>query len=285
MKNLITTLLFAACFLGTIAAQNKSSLLWKISGNGLTEPSYIYGTIHIICPQDYHMRDAIKTAFAQTKQVYLEIDFDNPKMMQKMMASSMLTNGKTARDYLSEEEYQILDANFKNTLGMGMNQLQTLKPLILLSMSYISLIACQPQSFEATFVNMAKTQNKEVLGLETVDFQMGIFDKIPLDMQYKMIADIVKQKDKALLEFKELVSIYKQENIEGLLDLMNTSEWNFDDFEDILINNRNKTWTDKFTEIANENSTFFAVGAGHLAGEKGWLQLLKNKGYIVEAIK
>jgi uncharacterized protein YbaP (TraB family) len=281
----LTSLALVMLVFNVTFAQKEPSLLWKVSGNGLTEPSYIYGTIHIICPQDYHMREAIKTAFAQTKQVYLEIDFDNPQIMQKMMASSLLTNGKTAKDYLTDEQYQILDKNFKNTIGIGMNQLQTLKPLMLLSMSYVSMISCQPQSFETIFVNMSKNQNKEVLGLETVDFQMGIFDQIPLGMQYKMIADIVKQKDKALLEFKELVSIYKHEDIEGLLHLMNTSEWNFDGFEDILINNRNKTWADKFPEITKEKSTFFAVGAGHLAGEKGWLQLLKDKGYNVEAIK
>ncbi len=278
-KLLITCVFFIVIVFGSIAQD--TSLLWKVSGNGIKEPSYIFGTIHLICPQDYSMRDEIKDAFASVSQIYLEIDFDDPHMMQQMMGMAMLTNGKTAKDYLTDEEYQLLDAKFKSKIGAGMAQLQSMKPIMLLSMSYMSMLSCQPISFETIFANMAKEQNKEVYGLETIEYQMGIFDQIPLDEQYEIIADMMRQEDKALSEFQDLVAVYKQEDIEGLLKLMEDSEWSMDNYVDAMINKRNKEWAAKFDTIAKEKSTFFAVGAGHLGGKEGWLQLLKEKGYTV----
>ncbi|MGQ1785174.1 TraB/GumN family protein [Saccharicrinis sp. GN24d3] len=280
---LFSTALCLFVFLATNAQE--SSLLWRISGNGLSEPSYIYGTIHLICPQDYSMKSKVKACFAETQQVYLEVDFDDPQMMQKMMSMSMLTNGETARDYLTDEEYAYLDDKFKNTIGTGMAQLQVMKPLILLSMSYISILQCQPVSFETVFVEMAKEDDKEVLGLETLEQQMSFFNEIPLTEQFKMVSDIVKQEDKARDEFNTLVKIYNSENIKGLLEFMDESEWSMEKYEEILIHGRNKDWASKLDSIAKEKPTFFAVGAGHLAGENGWLSLLEKKGYNVEAVK
>ncbi|WP_430934947.1 TraB/GumN family protein [Saccharicrinis sp. 156] len=280
---LFSTALCLFVFLATNAQE--SSLLWRISGNGLSEPSYIYGTIHLICPQDYSMKSKVKACFAETQQVYLEVDFDDPQMMQKMMSMSMLTNGETARDYLTDEEYAYLDDKFKNTIGTGMAQLQVMKPLILLSMSYISILQCQPVSFETVFVEMAKEEDKEVLGLESLEQQMSFFNEIPLTEQFKMVSDIVKQEDKARDEFNTLVKIYNSENIKGLLEFMDESEWSMEKYEEILIHGRNKDWASKLDSIAKEKPTFFAVGAGHLAGENGWLSLLEKKGYNVEAVK
>jgi len=285
MRKLTLLLIFTIGVFSTAFSQTESSLLWKINGNGLEKPSYVYGTIHVICPQDYIMADKVKKAFSESDQVYLELDFDDPEMMQKIMGLSMLGNGKTAKDYLSEEEYKLLDEKFNSAIGIPMAQLQVMKPLMLLSMSYMAIIKCQPMSFETVFSNMAKTENKELKGLETIEYQMSIFDKIPYTLQYKMIADLLKKEIKAQEEFNALIALYKKEDIDGLLNSMHDSEWNLEDFEESLIYNRNKEWVEKFDKIANEKSTFIAVGAGHLAGEKGFLNLLKEKGYTVEAVK
>lgn len=284
MKSLFLTLTLSLfIFIGSFAQE--SSLLWKVTGNGLSKPSYIYGTIHLICPQDYSMDEVVKTSFSETEQLFLELDFDDPEMMQNMMALSVMTDGKTAKDYLTDEEYTLLDNKFKSTLGAGMAQLQTLKPLMLLSMSYMSILKCQPMSFETVFVGMAKEENKEVLGLETVEYQFSVFEEIPAAEQFKMIASILNDESAALEEFDALVKMYNSQDIIGLLELMDDSEWNMKKYEDALINNRNIEWAKKFATIAEAKSTFFAVGAGHLAGNKGWLALLKEKGYKVEAVK
>lgn len=89
--------LFIFCLLLHFANAQEKSLLWQISGNGLAKPSYLYGTIHLICPNDYFMTDSTKAAFARTEQVYLELDMDDPSIMSKMMRTAMFSDGKNSK--------------------------------------------------------------------------------------------------------------------------------------------------------------------------------------------
>lgn len=266
-----------------IQAQNKS-LLWEISGNGLSKPSYLYGTIHLICPSDYFLTDSTKAAFAKTDQVYLELDMDDPSMMSKMMKTAMFTDGKKLKDYLSADDYTLLNDFFKQKMGMGLDQMNGMKPFTVMSMLYMTLLSCQPQSYELVFTQMASNAKKEMLGLETVEFQMSIFDQIPYDKQAALLADMVRKKEESAKEFGQMVALYKAQDVEGLLKVMDNSEWDFNGYEDILLANRNAAWIPIMEKAMQTKPTFFAVGAGHLGGEKGVLSLLKKQGFVVRPV-
>lgn len=266
-----------------IQAQNKS-LLWEISGNGLSKPSYLYGTIHLICPSDYFLTDSTKAAFAKTDQVYLELDMDDPSMMSKMMKTAMFTDGKKLKDYLSVDDYTLLNDYFKQKMGMGLDQMNGMKPFTVMSMLYMTLLSCQPQSYELVFTQMASNAKKEMLGLETVEFQMGVFDQIPYEKQAALLADMVRKKEESAKEFGQMVALYKAQDVEGLLKVMDNSEWDFNGYEDILLANRNAAWIPIMEKAMQTKPTFFAVGAGHLGGEKGVLSLLKKQGFVVRPV-
>ncbi len=140
-------------------AQDKS-LLWKISGNGLTKPSYLFGTIHLICPTDFYLSDSTKNAIAKAGQVFLEIDMDDPNLMTTMQKSMMNTSGKPLKEMLSADDYKLLDDYYTANLHMGLSQLSMMKPFALMSLQYMALLNCQPQSYEMTFTQMAGTQKK-----------------------------------------------------------------------------------------------------------------------------
>ncbi len=279
-----TIQLLVFCFFIQWSHAQEKSLLWEVSGNGLTKPSYVYGTIHMICPNDYFMTDSTKAAFKKTEQVYLELDMDDPTLMSKMMQLMMLTNGKKMKDYLKPEEYMLLSDYFKAKMGANLDQMGGMKPFALMSMLYTTLLSCQPQSYELVFTQMASSAKKEVLGLETVELQMGVFDQIPYEKQAGLLADMVRKKDESTKEFGEMVTLYKKQDLEGLLKLMDNSEWDFNGYEDILLANRNTAWVPIMEKAMKSKSTFFAVGAGHLGGAKGVLQLLKKQGYTVKAV-
>lgn len=284
MKLTITTfwiLLFTFCF---SAHSQEKSLLWEITGNGLTKPSYVYGTIHMICPKDYLMTDSTKATFERAEQVYLELDMDDPTLMAKMMQTSMLTNGKKLKDYLSADDYAFLDNHFKERTKMSLAMYNGLKPFTVMSMVYLTLLDCQPQSFELMFTQMATNAKKELLGLESVEFQMGIFDQIPYEKQAQMLVDIVRKKAESTKEFEKMVALYKTQDLEALVKLMDESDWDYNGYENILLANRNANWIPIMEKAMQAKSSFFAVGAGHLGGEKGVLKLLKKKGYTVKAI-
>jgi len=281
MKKLAFLLLY---LIVTLANAQEKSLLWQISGNGLTQPSYLYGTIHLICPQDYFMTDSTKSAFEKTGQVYLELDMDDPSMMSKMMQTALFKDGKKLKDYLKPEDAMLLNDYFKQKMGMGLDQLNGMKPFTVMSMLYMTLLSCQPQSYEMVFTQMATNAKKEMLGLETVEFQMGIFDQIPYEKQAALLADMVRKKEDSTKEFAQMVALYKTQDVEGLLKAMDESEWDFNGYEDLLLANRNAAWIPVIQKAMQEKPTFFAVGAGHLGGEKGVLNLLKKQGYTVKPV-
>ena len=287
IKLLLISLIFSSLYFTQLYGQKEDkSLLYEISGNGLSQPSYLYGTVHIICKDDFLMNEATKQKFSQTQQVYLEIDMDDPKMMPEMMKSMYMTDGSTLKTLLSETDYQKVSQFFKDSLKTNIGTMDKMKPFVLSSMTIPKLIACPSQSYEETFVKMAKNENKEVLGLETVQEQFGALDKMGMKKQADlMLVKMIENWNDGKQELKQLIADYKNQDVEAMYEDMAKSKSMDAEFEEDLLVTRNKNWIPKIQKITKEKSTFFAVGAGHLGGKKGVITLLRNEGFTVKAIK
>lgn len=262
----------------------ENSLLWKISGNGLDKPSYLYGTIHLTC--NYKATDKLVKAFAETDQVTLEIDMDDPSMQAKMMKGMMMKDGETMKKLLSEEDYTQLASFFKENTGMSLDMFNTIKPFAVTAMLISKLVPCSPPaSYEAEFMKIAKEQEEEVLGLESIEYQMGVFDSIPYKDQLNDLVKMAKEGlEESKSEFEKLNVLYDKEDIEGLMKMMTENEDMTAKFADELLNKRNKNWIPVIEQMSKETPTFYGVGAMHLAGEEGVIKLLRNAGYTVEAV-
>ena len=266
------------------AEAQENSLLWKISGNGLQQESYLFGTIHLICEEDFWMDETVISALNQSKQVLMELDLDDPAMMPQMQQLSMRPGMKNISENLSEEDKKVLDDFFKTNYGAGMDQLGILKPFILSTMALMKSLPCEKtQSYEEYFKNSATTTNKEILGLESVADQMSIFDQIPEQTQ---ISELVKmiQKGSGDEEFAELVSLYRSRNLSKMLESM-TEDGLFAEFKEIMLDNRNQKWIPLIEEKIAQTPTFIAVGSGHLPGDQGVIELLRKQGYLVTPVK
>jgi len=287
IKSFLISLVFSLLYFTQLYGQKEDkSLLYEISGNGLSQPSYLYGTIHIICKDDFVMNEATKKKFLEAQQIYLEIDMDDPKMMPEMMKSMYMTDGSTIKTLLSEPDYQKVSQFFKDTLKMNIAMMDKMKPFVLGSMSVTRLLSCPTQSYEETFMKMAKQENKEILGLETVQDQFGAMDKMGMKKQADMmLVKLVDNWADGKQEFKQLISDYKNQDVEALLADMSKSKSMDSDFENDLLVTRNQNWIPKMQQITKEKPTFFAVGAGHLGGKKGVIALLRNAGFTVKAVQ
>lgn len=287
MKNLkqilASALLLVAIALNLNAQENNKSLLWKIEGNDINT-SYIFGTFHILPKKDFEFKDKVKHAFSKTETVVLELDMDDPNMQGEFMKYSMLTDGQQLKSFMDDTEYAYLDAFFKEKMGFGMAQLNTFKPFTLSSMAMVSKFGKDAASYEATILTMAAEAKKEVKGLETVEFQMSLFDKQSYEEQIDDIIKLIKDEETAGLTFDDMVKLYKTEDIDKLYDFMNTYFEQDDELIKLLLSDRNVSWIEKMEASSKEQSTFFAVGAGHLPGEKGVINLLKEAGYTVTPI-
>jgi uncharacterized protein YbaP (TraB family) len=155
------------------------------------------------------------------------------------------------------------------------------------TMLYPKMLDCPFQSVESELMKVTKEQNEEVFGLETVEDQMKVFDNIPYQTQAEELlktakGDLTKDKE----EMQKMMAIYQNKDIEGMLKMMDKSDNKItSENQDVLLNNRNKNWISKMTEVMMQKPTFFGVGAGHLAGEEGVIKLLRKKGFKVEAVK
>ena len=261
-----------------------NALLWKISGNGVSSPSYLYGTVHMICPEDFTLGEQLKEKFGTAQKIFLEVDMDDPAMNMKMMQLSML-QGKKLSDMFSDNDYNKLNIFFRDTMGMPLTLLNTMKPFVLFSLLTLKSLPCaQPQSYEMNFVKMAQEQHKAVEGLETIEEQMKIFDDMPDSVQVQMVMRYINEFDEQKKEFVKMVHAYRQQDAEALYRYMMSSP-DIAGSEEALLFNRNRKWVPVMEQAMQKEKIFFAVGAGHLGGPYGLISLLREKGYTVTGIR
>ncbi|MFT2008902.1 TraB/GumN family protein [Pontibacter sp. 13R65] len=268
------------------------SLLWEISGNGLKQPSYLYGTFHLLNDSYLNSVPEVKQHFNKSKAVVVEAEIDSSKMMQ--LAGYMIMPDKKISELLSAEEYQLVAIETKNILGFDLAMLEHMKPVSLMLMlsvtEYQQLEAVKQydgQALDMYFASQGRNTNKKMYFLETLEQQMQLlYSHHTLEEQAKQLVEFVTAKDSALSIQEDLTKLYFDKDLEAMMAA--TETWNkMMGEEDMtyLLDDRNKAWMTKLPQIMQAQPTFIAVGAMHLPGENGLLQLLQKAGYKVKPLQ
>jgi len=265
-------------------SQTEKTVLWEVSGNGLKSPSYLFGTIHMICPDDLKLSPKVNTALEHSEQLVLELDMDDPNFMTETQKLSVNPEMKNLSSSLSGEDLNSLNVFYKKHYGADMSQLGIMKPLALMSMMMIKMLECpQIASIEGSLIEKAKQKNWEIIGLEKIQDQIAVFDAIDEKKQLDWLVTYANDPNEAKTIFNELLESYKQEDLVNMLNVIKKQP-EFKEMEDALLYKRNENWIDKIATIASEKPTFFAFGAAHLGSDKGVIALLKKKGFTVKPI-
>ncbi len=273
------------------AAQGEKdqTLLWKISGNGLAKPSYLFGTIHMICGDDIQLSDSLRSAIRRSDDVYLELDMDNMFELMGAMTKMKMNGDTTLADLLTPAEYAKVKAFFSKGAGLlPFNMLETFKPLLAASTLMQNAINCDNAiAMEQLVMKEAKYHDKSIKGLETMAFQMSIFDSIPYTLQAKQLLEYVESDAKGTKnkEFETMVNAYRSQDLKKLEAITLSDEAGMKQFTDILLYNRNARWAAKLQRIMGEGSVVIAVGAGHLPGDRGLITLLRKMGYTLRGVQ
>ena len=261
-----------------------ASLLWKISGEGLAEPSYLFGTIHLICEQDFFMDKRIEAALAESDALVKEVDLTAPEVMLRLQQAMVNPEGAYLHEHLNEDQLTELDAYFTENFGAGLAQIGTLKPLALNSMVLSAGMPCTDiKSYEMELAELANQHELTILELESVEFQVDLFDSIPLDDQVEWLWHAIDEEEKSQDVMQDMVDAYVNEDLDLLLNTMQQDP-QMVDYMEILLNERNRNWIAPIREMMHEQQLFIAVGAGHLPGEQGVIRLLQEVGYTVEPV-
>lgn len=280
----------------TATPTTTNSLLWRISGPEVKTPSYLYGTIHMIPADDFFLTEGTKTALASAEKVYFEIDMrsmNDPMALLPVMNQIMMNNDTTLEDLLTEAQYDSVAAHFES-IGMPFFLLKRMKPMFLSAMASEDMSAGgglgsgDIKSYEMELLALAEADAKEIGGLETIEFQMGLFDAIPYGAQAEMLYEaVISEETGGSASFDQMVELYKAQDIEAMVTMMDEDSGmpgGLGGYEDILLNKRNASWVAPMQELMAQGPVFFAVGAGHLGGPKGVIALLREAGYTVEPV-
>lgn len=287
IKTLKVSFLLIICFLSlsfNTYAQNKNTdnaLLWKIEGNGLQKPSYVFGTVHMICEDKFQMPIKVKNAIDQTEQTYLEINLAAPDLVaqsQKYMKSSQPLSTQ-----ISASDYKFVDSVVNTKLKVSLKQVENIKPMIILSSIFQASFTCKVLSFESEIIKQTKTTNKSIEGLSSVEEQYSFLDKI---FDVKDMATYLKANNEVEMNkiSKSIYDAYVLEDLNTIDQLMlDFSTTNPEGYRQLLPV-RNHLWADRMPAIMKDKPTFFGIGCGHLSGKEGIVSLLRAKGYKVTPV-
>jgi uncharacterized protein YbaP (TraB family) len=266
----------------------ENALLWQIDGNGLASPSYVFGTIHMINADKFFWPEGTLTAFDKSDDIVFEIDMDDMFDMGSQMAllsKAFMSDNQKLSDFYSEEDYAFVRKHFDD-MGIPLFFLERLKPMFLtvFASGDIELgVGLDQQSsiksYEMELYTLSQEANKDVQGLETVEYQISVFDSIPYDAQAKMLLETIKAGDTENDAFQALIQMYLDQDINNMVTAIGEDEGGISGYEDILLYSRNKNWIPIMAEKMKKATVFFAVGAGHLGGKDGVLDLLQKAGY------
>lgn len=282
LTTLATSLLVFGPTFGSFA-QEANSLLWKVSGKDIIKPSYIFGTIHMLPEDKYFFTEQMQAALTSSDVLALEVDMNVPVSEQMKMASEMIMpDGKTWADFMTAEEYALVKSAFVDSLGYKakkVDKYSKIKP-IYISGVILSELLGKVKMYEKELTSLAKKEKKTIIGLETFQEQMDIVGSISLEDQME---DLKESTASMVRDYNEMLDAYTSQNLTELEKLGEDSE-GFDKMEEKLLTERNDRWVKAIQEKLADTSTFYAVGAMHLVGEKGLLAQLKAAGYSVDAV-
>lgn len=286
MKKIV--LLITLSFL--ISLGYSQSLLWKVSGKDLKSPSYVYGTIHIQDNRVFSFDSTIVIGALESCEAFaMEILMDeiDPKELQKSM---YMPKGKTLNNMMSKEDYDLLDKVCKKKLHASVMFMNTLKPFFLSSaISQADIPQDQTEALDLYFLKKARNSGKHCYGVEKYEVQVNAIDAISLKDQVNMLVEQLHQlgvEDTVSddgNDFQNLLHAYMSFDLEEMIALSNDESMPAK-FNKVFLIDRNKGMAKNFALIAREHSLFCAVGAAHLGGPKGVLNLLRKMGYTVEPV-
>ncbi len=256
------------------------SMLWEVTGQGLGKPSYLAGTIHIMCAKDFVILPKVKQAIEKSDQLYLELNFKDPKEMASMQA--LMFTDTPLTETLSDEQQTSLNVVLQKNMNMTLEQVNNYSLNTLFSLLLVSSIECPSKKMlDLELLDLAAAQGKTIGALETFKQQTEF---LSLAYPDDFMLEQLELMGEYMPIFDDMVAAYNDQDLNALMAYIEDERFYNETVQRWLLTVRNENWVKKMPTIMQANSTVFAVGAGHLAGEHGLISLLQKAGYSVKPV-
>lgn len=265
---------------------SESSLLWKIEGPGVKKGTYLFGTMHLIEKEHFYFPNKLNKLLEKSDALVMELP-GLPNQMEAMQYV-VLKEGSFFDYFTPEQTDTILRwANEK----MGMNEqafrstMDKMKPFLVVQMATQLQFMGKTESYEMILNKIALENELDILGLETIADQMGIFDRLTKEQQSQMVMEGIRDSEKTIQLTKKMQEVYVRQNVDSLYMMINHEGGVISDEQATFLDDRNKKWIPKIIDISKQKKAFIAVGAGHLGGPNGVIRLLQKEGYHVTPVE
>jgi len=283
-RSLVWLFIYCVCCQVAWAADEKG-ILWRIEG-AANQPSYLLGTIHSDDARVTNVPASITRAFQQADSFSGEIKMDLASLMLASQAT-LLSDGQSLEQLIDpllyKQTVQLLAA-----YGVPELVVQRMKPWA--AAATLSLPRPQTGIFlDMVLYNQAAAAGKRVYGLETIAEQIGAMETMSRELQITMLRDAIAQHDQLERIIEQLITAYLRRDLKALESISNAAMQKGDHrvaemFTTEVVDRRNYRMLERMQPRLREGNAFVAVGALHLPGDKGLLNLLRNKGYRVSAV-
>ncbi|MEJ7768998.1 MAG: TraB/GumN family protein [Chitinophagaceae bacterium] len=289
-QNFLWSLLCLVASASLLAQKSHSvnAILWKVTGNHLKKPSYLFGTYHFLSNGFVDTMQAVKKAYASSKAVVGELVIDST--IQRPMMEAAVLKGTTLQKLLPDTLYAKASGWFKDEAGLDLIKLDQLNPLTVMT----AALAITHQKYFANkqgevqldtyFQDLGKKDGKRILGLETIEIQINaMFKPLTLARQVEILDETFKHKNGLKSAIAVMNDAYVRNDLNALQKLMYAETYKSEEMKPLL-EDRNNHWMQQLPKLMKEQPLFVAVGALHLVGESGLVNQLRKKGYTLTPI-
>lgn len=280
--------LLAAALPAGLAAADPAA--WRMTGKNGSEVTLL-GSMHVLRPSDHPLPPSVDALINGADSIVMEIDLDDldPVAQQRLvLETAMLPQGTVLKDVLDEEAYRLAEEHM-GALGVDVTALERFEPWFLaitaLDLGMRKLGFQSERGVEQYVVGRARASGKEIVGLETIEFQMGLFDALPREQQQALLEQTLEELDEGAVVLDTMVASWRAGELESL------SAELFEEFADYpglyekLVTKRNSSWVPLLEGmLADGNRHLVVVGALHLVGPGNVIELLEKRGHDVERL-
>ena len=261
-------------------------MLWEIEGPSIQKGSYLFGTMHLVEKDYFYFPKNLEKIVSKTDLLVMEIaGIPNEAEVLKYIT---LKEGSLF-DFFTAEQTDSIFVWARSKMGMSEQLFRTslskMKPFVLVQLATQLQYLGKTESYEMKFQSIAEKKKMAQKGLETIEFQMSLFDNLKKSEQAEMVMQEIRDSKKSDAQLKQIQQLYKRQNIDSLYMLIQEGEDMLTLKQSDFLEKRNHTWIPKIIEMLHENKCFIAVGAGHLGGKDGIIRLLQKEGYTLTPVE
>jgi uncharacterized protein YbaP (TraB family) len=287
-QRLLIAAVFVPLILPSLAAEPRACL-WRVQSD--TTTAYLQGSIHLLSEDAYPLPEPIENAFKASEQIVLEMDLaimTDPDAQVEMMVKGMLPRGESLTDILSPETLKLAE-KCSTEVGLQMMAFKHYRPwmfvMVLTATRLEQLGFSAHHGIDWHFYQRARKLKKPVIGLETLDEQLALFESMVAGDRDAFVRQSLEDFATIEEELTDIIASWRNGDLAGLEKALLDNLRNYPSVHRILIKERNAHWMKTLDKVLQSGTTsMIIVGAGHLPGEDGLVSLLRARGYTVEQL-